>query len=98
MTHTPVSDTERCRELHIQVQKSFKIVLKCIAEWKTVVSDCQDSVKSLENYTEQYQCCCNVSELSIEALINRLPDIKDKLLFKIQIEAEKHLSTLNTKL
>ena len=85
----------RLHTVYEQLQKSFRILKQCTATWKQTIQECQEDTASLQNLTEQYTCC---QEADVSVLLEQLPDVKDKLLYKIFMEIDKKLVKLHKKM
>ncbi|KAK3608060.1 hypothetical protein CHS0354_031048 [Potamilus streckersoni] len=80
-----------------QLHKSFKAVKNCLSTWKEALAACQQPLYQVENLCEQHQCC---SDANIEqsGIIKPFPDIKMRLLHKIDVELEEQLSRINVEM
>lgn len=82
----------RLKSAYQQLQKSYKILQQCQTTWKETLKQCQEEINSLQNLSEQYTCC---NEAGIDVLLLQLPDVREKLLYKISLEIDKKLSKLH---
>lgn len=75
-----------------QVQKSYQILQQCKDKWHDTLQQCQQEIESLENLSEQYKCCLAAD---VGNLLQFMPDVKTKLLYKISLESDKRLNKLH---
>ncbi|XP_033753722.1 uncharacterized protein C1orf109-like isoform X2 [Pecten maximus] len=81
-----------------QLQKSFKIVQKCLSAWCEVLTEIRPHLVMLNNLTEQFTSCHSTTNAQLAALTSQLPDVKDKLLHKLQQEVDAKLIIIQEKL
>lgn len=75
-------------EVKQQLQKSFSVLKQCLHTWKDAHSASAASLQSITNLTEQCQCCMRVPDHELPCR-DQLPDIKERLLYKIANEIDK---------
>lgn len=75
-----------------QLQKSFRILKQCRMTWGETIQQCQVEIDCLQNLTEQYTCC---EQADIGVLLVQVPDVREKLLYKISTEIDKKLTKLS---
>lgn len=95
---TQCVDDGELKTLLQQLQKSFKVVEQCVQSWSDILANCQVHVETLNNLTEQFTLCNGTTDEQLAAITARLPDIKDKLLYKLQQEVDVKLVILQEKL
>ncbi|XP_060077987.1 AFG2-interacting ribosome maturation factor-like [Ylistrum balloti] len=92
------NDNGELKLLLRQLQKSFKIVQQCVSTWSLVLTELRPHVVTLNNLTEQFSSCHSVTNIQLTALTSQLPDVKDKLLHKVQQEVDAKLVIMQEKL
>lgn len=75
-----------------QLQKSYRILKQCRMTWGETIQQCQGEIDCLQNLTEQYTCC---EKADIGILLVQIPDVREKLLYKISTEIDKKLTKLS---
>ncbi|XP_069113306.1 AFG2-interacting ribosome maturation factor-like [Argopecten irradians] len=69
-----------------QLQRSYKIVQQCVLGWHEILTELEPHLLTLNNLTEQFASCYSTTNIQLTSLTSQLPDIKDKLLYKLQQE------------
>ncbi|KAJ8303609.1 hypothetical protein KUTeg_020005 [Tegillarca granosa] len=79
------TESSQFQKLQQQLQKSFTIIQQSVKSWQEFLIKCKPELSSIDNLGEQYICCKEAPEYMIP-MLNNLPDLKDKLLYKITTE------------
>lgn len=79
------TESNHFQKLQQQLQKSFTIIQQSVKSWQESLIKCKPELSSIDNLGEQYICCKEAPEYMIP-MLNNLPDLKDKLLYKITTE------------
>ena len=78
-----------------QLQRSFSVLKKCLQTWKESQAETASVKDKIRNFTEQYQCCAKVEPGDLE-ICRKFPDLQERLLFKIECEANEIFAKLKT--
>ncbi|XP_067652483.1 AFG2-interacting ribosome maturation factor-like [Haliotis asinina] len=83
--------------LQKQLQKTFKVLESAVCLWEKTLADCAGTVAVIANLCEQY---CDCKGLTVEALpVGKvLPDVQERLLYKIMSELDSKIVNLHDKL
>ncbi|XP_046552830.1 uncharacterized protein C1orf109-like isoform X2 [Haliotis rubra] len=83
--------------LQKQLQKTFQVLESVVCLWEKTLADCAGTVTVVTNLCEQYSDCKGVA---VEALpVGKvLPDVQERLLYKILSELDNKLANLHDKL
>ena len=78
-----------------QLQRSFSVLKKCLQSLKESQTETSSVKDKIGNFTEQYQCCAKVDVSNLE-ICRKFPDLQERLLFKIECEANEIFAKLQS--
>ncbi|XP_038077294.1 uncharacterized protein C1orf109-like [Patiria miniata] len=84
--------------IHKQLRRSFKMVGQQVTVWQEASERSVSVVQSLVNHAEQLQCCRRAAKDGCSDVLQRFPDLKDRLEFKLLGSMEVILARLKSQL
>lgn len=91
------TECSQLQRLQQQLQKSFTVIQQSVKSWQESLLKCKPELNSIENLGEQYISCKEAPEYMIP-MLNTLPDVKDKLLYKITTEINVKVVNIQTEM
>lgn len=88
---------DRYLRIQQQIQRSFSVLKKCLHTWKESQQTMISATEKISNFTDQFQCCSKVGTGDLE-IGRQFPDLKEKLLFKIECEVDRIFMELRTEM
>lgn len=88
---------DRYLRIQQQIQRSFSVLKKCLHTWKESQQTMISATEKISNFTDQFQCCSKVGTDDLE-IGRQFPDLKEKLLFKIECEVDRIFMELRTEI
>lgn len=85
-------ENPRTTKLLQQLQKAFTVVKTSLKMWNEAVEGSQRYLHSVRNLSEQ-RCCC-VQAQGLQEITQKFPDVKEKLVYKIDKETDNHMTHL----
>lgn len=85
-------ENPRTTKLLQQLQKAFTVVKTSLKVWNEAVEGSQRHLHSVRNLSEQ-RCCC-VQAQGLQEITQKFPDVKEKLVYKIDKEIDNHMTHL----
>ncbi|XP_048762690.2 ribosome biogenesis protein C1orf109-like [Ostrea edulis] len=74
------------------LQKAFSIVKTNLKIWDEAITSSRSHLDSVQNLSEQHHCCKHAEGLN--DITKKFPDVKAKLLYKIDTEINSHMTHL----
>lgn len=74
------------------LQKAFSIVKTNLKIWDEAITSSRSHLDSVHNLSEQHHCCKHAEGLN--DITKKFPDVKAKLLYKIDTEINSHMTHL----
>ncbi|XP_061197162.1 AFG2-interacting ribosome maturation factor-like [Saccostrea echinata] len=75
-----------------QLHKAFSVVKSGLSIWEEAIAKSQPHLKSVQNLSEQHHCCVQAQGLG--EIVQRFPDVREKLLYKINKEIDNNMANL----
>jgi hypothetical protein len=75
------------------LQKAFSMVKSNLKVWDESITSSQSHLSSIQNLSEQHHCCRDAGGL--DEITMKFPDVREKLLYKIDKEIDGHMTQLH---
>lgn len=85
-------ENPRTTKLLQQLQKAFTVVKTNLKVWNEAIQGSQRQLNSVRNLSEQCHCC--VQAQGLQEITQKFPNVKEKLMFKIDKEIDNHMTHL----
>lgn len=85
-------ENPRTTKLLQQLQKAFTVVKTNLKVWNEAIQGSQRQLNSVRNLSEQRHCC--VQAQGLQEITQKFPNVKEKLMFKIDKEIDNHMTHL----
>ena len=85
-------ENSRFVKLMQQLQKTCILVRTNLKIWNEAVESCQGPLESIKNLSEQHRCTAQAQ--GVEEIVKKFPDLREKLLYKIDREIDSHVTHL----
>lgn len=85
-------ENPRTKKLLQQLQKAFTVVKTNLKVWNEAIQGSQRHLNSVRNLSEQRHC--SVQAQGLQPITQKFPNVKEKLMYKIDKEIDNHMTHL----